>query len=219
MAAAEIVESYFEYNAKVSNPMFAAWTLPNALVAALFPILKAWDVEPGDISWNKESASFQDLQVTFNVSRLRAIIKVGIESIVCIGVNPDWSEAPALVDLFQVAIGAVCKTGHTEIASHEDALAMHVTPGDKNFREIMAKLVSQNLLGSAQMYGASVYREDSSLVLDKSVRYKDALFVRLHRTLPIGIDFMQVAKILFDDEVRTLRLLGLETLIEELPGS
>lgn len=219
MATAEIVESYFEYKAIVSNPMFSAWTLPNALVEALFPALRTWNVGLGDISWNKESTSFQDLQVTFNVTQLRAILRVGLDSIGCVAVNPDWSEAAVLVDLFQTAIGMVCRTGKTDIASHEDVLAMHVKPGDKNFRDIMAALINENLLGSAQMYGASVYREDSSVILDKSVKYEGGLFVRLHRKLPVGTDFMQVAKTLYEDEVRTLRLLGLEELIEGAPSS
>ena len=211
---AVIAESYFEYKASLSAPMFKAWTLPNTLVADLFPALKQWDVGLSDISCNKESNSLQDLQLTFNVLRLGATIKVGLDSISCVAVNPDWSQAPALVELYGTAIQVACKTGATSIASHECALAMHVRSGDNGFKETMANLVNGSALGPAQMYGLSIYQNDSSMVLDRSVRYENGLFVRLYRKLSLGVDLVQVAKMLYDDEVKALTMLGLPELLE-----
>lgn len=219
MRTAEIVESYFEYRASVLPPMFAAWTLPNALVEALYPVLKQWQVGLGDISWNKETTSFQDLQLTINVTKLRALLKIGLESVSCVALNPDWSEAVVLVGMFQTALGTIFKAAKTEISSHEDVLSMHITPGPKSFKSTLSTFVNEKVLGAAQMFGVSVYHEDSSIVLDKSVKYDEALFVRIYRKLPLGLDFMGAAKYLYDDEVRVLKLIGMDELIEVEPES
>ena len=213
----DIAESYFEYKASLSFPMFKAWTPPNALIEGLFPALKKWKVGLSDISWNRNSGSLQDLQLTFNVTDLRAIIKIGLDSLSCVAVNPDWSEAASLVELFSNALEVVCKVGKTDVSVHENSLAMHVRGGDKTLDAITAGFVNEKALGPAQMYGVSIYQQDFSLVLDKSARYENAVFVRIYRKLAVGIDFVQVAKTLYEDEVKALALLGLRELIEEAP--
>ena len=75
----DIAESYFEYRASLSFPIFKAWTPPNALIVGLFPALKRWKVGLGDISWNRDSNSLQDLQLAFNVTDVRAIIEIGLD--------------------------------------------------------------------------------------------------------------------------------------------
>jgi hypothetical protein len=208
--AADIPESYFEYKATFTEPIFFAWTLPNQVVVHVMPMLKDWGVELSDVSWNKDSNSFGDLQLTFNVRKLRAALRVSLETLTCIAMNPDWSEAPVLVELFERAVSVVRGLGIT-FRAHEHVLAMHVRQGDRDFKARIATLVNEQLLGPGEMYGVSVYREDgSSMAIDKSVRYEKAVFIRIYRTLPVGIPFVGIAKSLYDDEVAVLRLLGFD---------
>lgn len=190
--------------------MFEVWTVPNPLVSSLFSALRKWDVGLGDITWNKDASTYKDFQVTFNVSKMNALIKFSMDAATFIALNPDWSEAQALIELFETAMHSIRQTAKGEISSQEIALAMHVKPGAKTFRELMAVLVNTGVLGPAQMYGISVYQDDSSLVIDKSVRYQDSVFVRLQRRLGPSTSFSEIAKILYRDESRALELLGLE---------
>jgi len=215
IASPGIPESYFEYRADFSEPIFEVWTVPNPLVYSLFSTLKRWNVGLGDVAWNKDPSSYKDVQLTFNVPKMNAIVRVGLDAATFIAVNPDWSKAPALVELFEAAMSGIQQTARVEVASQEIALGMHVTPGERKFGDAMAKLVNTELLGSAQTYGISAYREDSSLVIDKSVKYEGGIFVRLHRKFPATTAFTEVAMALYKDEVKALELLGVQELIQE----
>lgn len=213
-AIADIPESYLEYRAEFAPPMFEVWTLPNPLVAALHSSLRKWNVGMGEITWNKDAGTYKDLQITFTVSKMNALIKFGVDSATFIAVNPDWPEAPALTELFETAMRTIQQTSKGQIASQWLALAMHVKPGPKPFRDLMAMLVNTGALGPGQMYGVSVYQQDSSFVIDKSARYPDCVFVRLQRTFGPSISFSEIAKTVYEDESRALGLLGLEEPLE-----
>src|SRR5712692_10237188 len=122
MEIAEIPESYLEYNAQFKRPMFSAWTLPNGFVTALYPLLKPLNVSLGDIVWNRETSSFKDLQVTFSINRLNAAVKIGVETATFIASNPDWSEAPALVELFESVMKTIKQAGDSEVSSQDVGL-------------------------------------------------------------------------------------------------
>lgn len=211
---AEIPESYFEHKAEFKVPVFEAWTLPNPLVRALFATMKEWGTSLGDISWNKDPSTYKDFQMTFSVPRINAMVRVGLAQAEFIAVNPDWSKAPALVELFETVLAKIQETTGAEIASQEMTLAMHVTPGPVKFGELMARLVNSSIFGAGDMYGVSVYRQDSALIIDKSLRYDGAVFVRLHRRFPASISFTELATIVYHDEVNALSLLGLQGLIQ-----
>ncbi len=211
---ADIPESYFEYRAEFAAPMFEVWTVPHPLVSSLSAALRKWGVGLGDIAWNKDPSTYKDLQITFNVSKMNALIKLNLDAATFTALNPDWSEAPALIELFETAMGNIQQTTKREVASQEIALAMHVKPGEKPFRDLMSPLVNTDVLGPAQMYGISVYQNDSSFVIDKSLRYQDSVFIRLYRRLGSSTSFSDIAKILHQDESRALGLLGLEELLQ-----
>jgi len=211
---ADIPESFFEYRADLSVAMFSAWTLPNPLVPSVLGALAKWNVGLSDVTWNNEAKSFKDLQLTFNVAQLDAAIKVGVDSVLFIALNPDWEDAPNLVSAFDEAIKAICKTGNTQVRSQEISLAMHVKPGSTPFVDVMARLVNKEVLGPGEMYGFSVYRDTSSLVIDKSIRYEKAVFLRLTRRFAASSSFEEIADILYKDELKALDFLGLRELLE-----
>jgi len=211
---ADIPEAFFEYKASLAEALFHLWTLPNQLVPAVLSMLKEHGVTLADVTWSKEPATFKDMEFTFNIQKLRAIIKTGMDSLTFIAVNPDWSEAPALLSLFDRVRHLILEIGKTNIQSQEIGLAMHVKPGAEPFSKIMPKLVNTKMLGSAPMYGISVYHDDgSSMVIDRSLRYDGAVFVRLHRSFVPKASFADIAKVLYSDEMQALALLGLEELL------
>ena len=212
--SADIPESYFEHKAEFAEPMFETWTVPNPLAQSLYLALQRWKITLGDISWNKDPNNYGDFNLAFNVRSLNAVIRVGLDWATFIAVNPDWPQAPALVELFEAAMNNIRQTAGAEIARQEMWLAMHVTPGPNKFGDAMSRLVKTDLLGAANMYGVSVYREDSSLVIDKSLRYEGGVFVRLSRKFPAVTSFSEIATTLYEDELNALNFLGLRELIE-----
>lgn len=213
MQIAEIPESYLEYNAQFSAPMFQAWAAPSAIVNELYSGLRHLNVTVGDISWNRDTASLKDLQLTFNIRKLNAIVKFGVETATFIAMNPDWSEAPALVEMFNLVMGKIKEAGVSEVSSQGIALALHVKPGKVPFVDSMERLVNTGMLGKAQMYGISVYNENVSFVIDKSQRYADSVFIRIDRQFGPSESFKEMAESLYADESRVLALLGLQELL------
>lgn len=211
---ADIPESYFEYRGEFRTAIFDAWRLPNPFVKALFEILKSQNVSLGDFSFAKTPSNLREVQLTVNVTSVRAILKVGIDTVTFVALNPDWADAPALIQLFEVILKKILEVGNTTLHTQEIALAMHVKPGKLSFSGRMAELVNKEALGPAEIYGVSVYRSDSTLVIDKSQRYLNSIFIRLNRRFSGEVSFPDIAASLYTDENQALKLLGLQELIE-----
>lgn len=209
---ADIPESFFQYRAELKNPLLEAWTVPNKIITALMPLLKKWDVGLGDVSW-AQANNLRDLQVTFGVPKLRSGIKVGLDSLTFDAANPDWLDAPKLLEFFQAVTDTLRDATSYEVVKQEAALAMHVKSGKRSSKDTMQDLVCSDRLGPADSYGVSMYRSDSSCVIDKSLRYEGAFFIRLQRTFEASVTFPELALGLYNDEIAALSLLGLTELL------
>lgn len=190
------------------------WALPNPLVEALYPILKGYGFGLQDIEWARDPKSYQELQVTFRVLKLNAVINVGVDAVSFAAFNPDWNDAPNLAELFQTVRDRILQLAKVSAAAQEIALAMHVQQGDTPFPKIMRNLVNADTLGEAETYGVSTYSSDYSMVIDKSARYDNSVFVRLHRRFSGSATVKDIAAAVYADENRALGLLGLEELLE-----
>lgn len=94
--------------------------------------------------------------------------------------------------------------------SHQEAiLAFHVTPGAADFGKATSALVDVSAVGESLFYGVSLHRSDRPLVIDKSLKYDGAAFVRLQRQCMGDVPFSEAALRLYEDEVLALRLLGI----------
>lgn len=195
--------------------MFNLWTLPNKLLETTYPLLRNWGVELSDVSFTKEPANLKENQLTFNVTKLNAIIRIGLDQLVFVAINPNWAEAASLVDLFEGSIQHVKTIGQSEVTSQELVLAMHIQKTAGSFENNLAALVNTKALGSASMYGVSMYRDDASIVLDKSLKYQNALFLRLYRKFGPKKHFHEIAETLFRDELEALKMVGLDELIPD----
>jgi len=214
LEAADISESYLEYRATLQTPMFPVWTIPNPLIPSLHSMLAELDVNLSDITWNKDPSSVSDLQLTISILKLNAVLRVGVDTIFFSAFNPAWSEADALARLFGAVLARILQVGKTELKQQAITLAMHVKPGIEPFREALIKMVRPDVIGEAEMYGVSAYRQDFSFIIDRSSKYKGALFVRLDRTLAPNMSFEEIAKTLYTDEARVLGFVGLEDLMK-----
>lgn len=207
---ADIPESFFEYTAHFEGGLVEAWSIPNRFVAGLYSWLKSLNVNASDITFGRESNSLKDAQLTIMIHKLNALIKIGIETVTFGAANPDWSDADVLLEVFSTAMAKIDEVAKAPLTSQEVALAFHLKPGDEPFKTSMSRFVNAEVLGDAEMYGISVYSQDASYLIDKSVRYPDSLFIRLYRKFGPKSEFKEIAAALFADESRVLGQLGFE---------
>jgi hypothetical protein len=59
------------------------------------------------------------------------------------------------------------------------------------------------------MYGVSVYGDETTLLLDKSQKYADAVFIRVSRKFSASAGFDAIAETIYADEMRALGYFGL----------
>jgi hypothetical protein len=127
--------------------------------------------------------------------------------------DPNWEEAEMITKLARAGIDAVITNTKAEIASQQLVLAMHLKPQFQSIREITSRFIQisdQSLIGNdVRAYGFSIYKDNSSLVVDSSNLYPEGLFVRLARTFGPETPFEDITNTLYKDEARALELLEL----------
>jgi hypothetical protein len=210
---ANIPESYFEYRADIKPPMFDAWPPSTHLVSILFPLLNEFGTGLADMSWNKETATFKDFELRFHIPRLTAGVKLSLDAVTCFAINPDWGDAPVLVQFFDRVLETLVKGVPIHVVSQEVSLGLHVRSGDKPFGEKMSELVNSDVVGKASMYGLSIYDDNASIIVDKSLRYAGGVFIRLYRRFDASIPLTDIVTSLYEDEMRALGWLGLKELL------
>ena len=204
-----IPESFFEHRHLFPEPWVDRWILPNPFISPLLKELRAGGVELSDFTFNKEVATAGDAHLNVTIRRLNAAVRIGLDTVTFIAVNPDWTEVPDLTLVFDRVSEIVCTVIGAKPVSQQAVLAFHVTEGAIDFHEKTASLINRNLVGEADFWGVSRRRDKQALIIDKSLKYERAAFVRLERTFPGSARFPEVASSLYEDEIVALSLLGI----------
>lgn len=204
-----IPESYLEHRQSFVTPWVDRWTIANPFIGLLFPLLRGTGVQLTDFGFNKEAANIGETYLNVAIRKLNAAVRIGLDNITYIAVNPDWSMAPQLVELFDIVASELRKFVNEAPNSQQLTLALHVTSGEVDFQQGTARLVARNVLGDAEFFGISLHRKDGSTVIDKSLRYEGAAFIRLQRTFPGSMSFAEIAPRIYDEEVKALGLIGI----------
>jgi hypothetical protein len=91
---------------------------------------------------------------------------------------------------------------------------LHIQLKEKPRKEVTAPLLSplasELLDGKADFPGIILSGEEASVIIDASVAYANALFVRIARKHPPEAPFEELAQTLRNDERRIFDVLGLE---------
>jgi hypothetical protein len=112
------------------------------------------------------------------------------------------------------ALNAIRQIGGAQVHSHQLVVGLHIQLKEKPRREVTAPLLSplasELLDGKADFPGIILSREEASVIIDASVAYANALFVRIARKHPPEVPFEELAQALRNDERRIFDVLGLE---------
>jgi hypothetical protein len=208
-----IPESVFEHRIDFDSHWIDKWVSPNPFIGILYSALQDWDVALTDFSFNNDAKTVGDVQLTVAVRRLNSIIRVGVDNLIFRSTNPDWEMADKLILLFERASAAIRGSVSSLIKKQESLIAFHVSPGSIDMREATSKLVNVTVLGDAKSFGVSVYRDDSSLLVERSLRYDGGIFIRINRSFAAEVALSDLALRLYDDEISILKLLGIAGLI------
>jgi hypothetical protein len=202
-------ESFLDHREAYPFVWVDRWTITNPFIGLLFPLLRNSGVELTDFSFNKDATNIGDTYLHVAVRKLNSAIRIGLDSVTYLAGNPDWSMAPQLVELFDSVSASIHKFVAETPTSQQLTLAFHVRSGAVNLHEKTSQLVNREALGEATFYGLSLYHEHGSTVIDKSLRYEGAAFIRLTRSFAGTLTFAEIAPQLYEDEVKTLSLLGI----------
>jgi hypothetical protein len=186
------------------------WVLPNPFISPVLSVLRPSGVELSDLSLNKDATNLGETYLNVTIRRHNAAARVGLDAVTFIVANPDWEMAPELVPLFDQIAAAICEIVRAKPVSQKATLALHITAGPIDFKVKTARLVNGDLPGDALFCGVSLHRADGALIIDKSLKYPNAAFVRIERTHRGDAVFSDVATTLYDDEIAALGLLGIE---------
>jgi len=185
------------------------WTTPNPFVSTLRALLHEDGVTLSDFSFSKDAANVGEVYLNVEIRRLQVAARIGLDWIVFIAANPVWERAPDIVEVFEKISERLQEAVGLLPAEQKLTLAFHVTGGDVDFQTTTSLLVNKDLVGEALFHGISLHRADSSLIIEKSVKYDGAVFVRLQRTFAGRASFPEILQKLFDDEIAALRLIGI----------
>jgi hypothetical protein len=208
-----VPESFLEHRQIFDEPWIDKWIVPNPFILAMVGPLRAEGVELADFSFNKDASNVGENYLNVAIRKLNAAVRIAVDNVTFIAANPDWEMAPQLARIFDHVTDLVRLVVGREATSQSTTLALHVNPGAVDFKLKSAMLIDPKLSMNAEFCGISVHRRDSTLIIDKSLKYPGAAFVRLQRLFGGNVDFSGIAKQMYEDEVAALRLLGLTAIV------
>jgi hypothetical protein len=212
---AEVPLSFIEYKVFYREPLIHAAKLYSEVTPAVFHAMHPWHISLENVSYRQNAANLGEVAVTFLLlgGRVALTITLGFASVLVR--DPNWSEAQLLTDIVRAGNGALFGSRNGLVSANQRvSVAMHVKPLTGQIKDLLARIVhpSQGVLTDSDVtaYGFSVYREDCSWLVDKSVLYSDALFVRVERVTGATIPIEEIASTLRKDEMILMDLLNLD---------
>ena len=204
-----IPESFLEHRQVFANPWIEQWVLPNPFISALHNALRGYDVLLTDFSFTKEAANLGETSLNVAIRTLDAAVKIGLDSIVFSAANPDWGDASNLTAVFERCAEAVREIVRASPSWQEATLLLHLVDESADLRAATANLVNTALIGDASFYGISIHRTSGPLLIEKSLRYDNAVFLRIQHKFSGAESLAAIAAKIYEDEVFSLGLLGL----------
>jgi hypothetical protein len=209
---ADIPVGFFEYRTTFKEPLF--WHEGRQIVVKeMYKVLLPWGVDLEKITWNANPRNMREVQFTFAVPKPSVLVSVGVGGVTIIASSADWSQAPALAELFQAVVDGAKRIGGTELESHQTVLGFHLKPGPRSFSDVLSQFVDAKALGhtDASMLGIGLYGTDHSLIIDTSTAVPGGVFVKITRVFQAATRFEEMASILWKEEEDLLHRLGFRT--------
>jgi hypothetical protein len=213
---AEIVTiptSIFEYVAEFEQPILALWLERATIVQEVFNALLPWNVHVDNVDAKNEGKA-ADQGFSIRLPNERVTFFFGPAKCKFTKDSADWSQVAQIIKILDAGRSAVLKSTGAAIKVQKTAIALHMQPRTKTFREILIPFLSTRLLGldsSPVRTGATIVRWGRrGITLDGSGSIANGVFLRLDRDFDANVGYEEIAQQLFTDERAALKMLDVE---------
>jgi hypothetical protein len=187
------------------------WRENAEIIQALLEVLRPWNVRLSNVSIMQPPTNLGELQISFEIVPQRVAFNLFLEAASLFATNVGWGDTTNLRNMVEAIQPSLVRSANVEVANVQATLAFHITPCGKDIRQITKKFAP---LGEADdesvtAFGFSIYRGDSSRVVDLSLLYPNSLFVRLIRNFDQSVSMNDVEVAMRGDQAAILDLLGL----------
>jgi len=211
---ADIPGSFLEYVANYREPAFGPLKLHEEIFKSALLAFRPWNVSLQNVVSNQSPRNFSEIWTSFALLGGRLAFSIGLGTCRVFVTNPDWSEVSTLIQIASAGLGALKSAGGIEIETQRASIGMHLKPAGGSIKKFVlefAKPAAATLLAEdVQAVGISIYRQDSTWVVDKSVVYPEALFVKIDRSFRPAVGLDEIARVLKQEEDELLGMLNLE---------
>ena len=205
--------AYFEYTGQFERPVFAMWVNRVDVIQRVFDSMQSWGIDLENVEGLNEG-KVKEQGVAFRLPSKKIKVTVNPAQLVFAKDQSHWSEEAEIVSILSNVREAVLSASDVVIKSQKVAIALHIQPKLKNFREILKPFWPESLVAlqdSPLLAVANVLKwEDASLTLDGSASIKNGIFMRMELSFPKDATLQEIAQSLRRNEERLFTLLGIE---------
>lgn len=212
-ALAEVPLSFFEYRVSFKEPIFEAWERRHEIVRATYAAFRQWNIGLENVTGKQDPANAGEIQMTFGLLSGRMIFSVGLGYASLFVTKPNWEEADLITRVARAGMESLRESSKAQVERQQVTLAMHLKPEGLPVRDITAQFVRLDYpavrKNQIRAFGFSFYHDEGSWVVDSSMQYPNAMFVRVNRTFAPEMPFEEIASALRKEEDDLLDLLQL----------
>ncbi len=202
-------EAYLELQQNFASNWVHLWTTPNPLIAPLLKALKSTGIGLSNFSFATEAKTLGETSLTISIPSISAAVVIGLDQVIFVAKEPTWQSAPGVIEIFQRVSDCICEIVGSPPSSQSSSLSLHLLNQELDFAATTQTWVNSNSIGKWDFCGLSLHREDASLILDKSLRYRAAAFIKLQRNYGGEVGFADIALRILEDQNFALKLLGI----------
>jgi hypothetical protein len=210
---AEIPFAVIEYSAVFEKPILEAWLVPARIIAGLLDALAPWGFTLDGVE-TRTPAKLNEYALIFRRQPANIILTLGIAKVTITVENPDWTEAPDLINGMNVALATITKTTNAAIQSQKLSWTAHIELKDKTRKEVTTPLLTPLAVSLLEknptFHGVYLQTEGSSILIDASVAYANGLFVKIVNDHSPDANLQHLAEVLRLEEQRLFEVLQLE---------
>ncbi|MBI2816213.1 MAG: hypothetical protein HYX72_04675 [Acidobacteria bacterium] len=214
---AEVSYALLEYTATFEKPIIEAAAVPAVLVSAVLDALERWGYTYEGVELKTQTEKLTDYSIVFRRSKPATPpqnLVLSLDRLVLTAENPEWTEAADIAAEIAAALDAIRNAGRTDIQSQQVTIGMHIQVGAGARKDVTTPLLSplafELLDGDVKFPGIILIREKSTIVIDASVAFANALFVRISRQHAPELPPERLAEVLRNDEEQLFKILNLE---------
>jgi hypothetical protein len=166
-----------------------------------------------NVSSKLSPANLSEVQIIFEVVPQKVVFNLFLETATLVAANLGWGEVSILRGVIEAVRPVLVERFKVEIANQQVTLNMHLTPQGKTVREITKRFSASDQErddGSVRGFGFSIYRNESSCIVDLSLMYENSLFVRLIRSFDRSRSVDEIESALRTDQAKVLGWLQLK---------